>query len=84
MAKKVDRWFSAGKKLATSKGEYHVDEPERTRRIAALRSRGGDLLAVSRSLQAVANVNKSRNPKAAKIMAADAKYFRERYEREKK
>ncbi len=82
--KKVNRWFAPGKRLATNKAEYHIDEPATTRRRVALKSRGGDVLATARSLQYVANVNKRKNPKAHKIMAEDAKYFYNLYNKKRK
>jgi len=84
MKKKVDRWFEAGKPLATREGEYSIDKPERTRRQIALKSRKGNALATARALGQAANVNKRHNPHAARIMKSDADYFYEKHRKTKK
>ena len=68
MAKKVERWFEAGKKLGWQK-----TDSQSKRRTAALSSRRGNYLATARALLALANV--TRDVQTAKAARSDAKYF---------
>jgi len=76
--KKVVRWFTSGEPL----GWRHSDSQTKRRRVA-LASRGGDLLAAGRALQALSNVNKQRNPGVARKARADAQYFFAKYRAKK-
>jgi hypothetical protein len=68
MAKKVIRWFRAGRPLG-----WRKDMPIKKRRQIALKHRRGNYLATARALLALANVTKDKETK--RKARADAKYF---------
>lgn len=63
-------WFKKGETLG-----WEATDTQSQRRKVALRSRGGDHLAVARALQALANVQSKQNPGVASKARGDAKFF---------
>lgn len=74
---KKEKWFKPSTSI-----NWHKDDLPRTRRIRALQSKKGDLLATAKALNALANVTRDKATK--KAARADANYFFERYRKEKK
>lgn len=79
MAKKKAKW-SKGLEFGKATGWRKEDSQAQRRRIA-LRSKGGDLLAVARSLQALANLTADRD--TSRKANADAQYFYAQYRKKK-
>lgn len=75
---KTEKWF----KPSNTPLNWHKDDLPRTRRIKALQSRKGDLLATARALNALANVTREKSVK--KLARIDAQYFFDRYKKENK
>jgi len=77
MAKKVERFFVAGKKTGWSK-----DDSQDKRRRTILRSRKGNQLASARALTMLSNV--SQDKETARKAKQDADYFYAQYRKKKK
>lgn len=77
MAKKTERWFTAGKELG-----WRKDDSETKRRRVALRKRNGSYLKTARALQALANVTQDKETK--RKARSDARYFFDMHRKKKK
>ena len=77
MAKKKVKW-SKGMSFGKPTG-WRKEDTQAKRRRTALRSRGGDLLATARGLQALANL--TQDECTSRKAAADAHYFFAQYKK---
>jgi hypothetical protein len=70
MGKDANKWFEPERRL-----NWHATDFQKVRRQNALNARHKSLIQTAKALQALANVQKGRNPEVARKAQADATYF---------